>query len=95
MRAQQAAPCARELARAESVHQKGLLALDRDRIRTAIENEQSPESILVRSLPEIVEKLPKPTELRSVTIGGNDSSTLAGLVAELSSVIAALKSHSD
>ena len=84
-----------ELARTESVHQKGLLALDRDRIRTAIENEQTPESILVRSLPEIVEKLPKPHELRSVTIGGNDSSTLTGLVAELSSVIAALKSHSD
>jgi hypothetical protein len=84
-----------ELARMESVHQKGLLALDRDRIRTAIENEQTPESLLVRSLPEIVEKLPKPHELRSVTIGGNDSSTLAGLVAELSSVIAAIKSHSD
>ncbi|MEO5873880.1 MAG: SPFH domain-containing protein [Streptosporangiaceae bacterium] len=81
-----------ELARTESAHQKGLLALDRDRVRAAIENEQTPESILVRSLPQIVEKLPKPDELRSVTIGGNDSTTVAGLVAELTGVIAALRS---
>jgi hypothetical protein len=45
----------------------------------------------VERLPEIVEKLPKPAELRAVTIGGIDSTTLSGLVAELATVIAALR----
>jgi hypothetical protein len=81
--------------RAESVHGQALLELERDRIRTATENEQTPISVqakLVGSLPVIVEKLPKPDELRTVTIGGNDSTTVAGLVAELTSVIGALRS---
>jgi hypothetical protein len=43
-------------------------------------------------LPEIVARMPKPAELRAVTIGGNDGTTLAGLVAELGAVLAALRS---
>src|SRR5262245_14244501 len=72
--------------RTESSHEAALLGLERDRIRATIENEQTPVSIqakLVESLPEIVKELPKPAELRSVTIGGNDSTTVAGLLAEL------------
>jgi hypothetical protein len=81
-------------ARSESAHASALLQLERDRIRAAIDNEQSPESIqakLVDSLPEIVAKLPKPAEVKSVVIGGNDSTTVAGLLAELSAVVGALR----
>ena len=46
---------------------------------------------LIDSLPEIVAKLPKPAELRAVTIG-RDSTTVAGLVAELGAVVGALRS---
>ena len=46
----------------------------------------------VDDLPEIVAHLPKPDELRAVTIGGNDGTTLAGLVAELGAVLGALRS---
>jgi hypothetical protein len=80
---------------AEAVHDRALLDLERDRLRAAIDNDQSPERIqamLVESLPEIVAQLPKPTELRAVTIGGNDATTLAGLVAELGAVLGALRS---
>lgn len=82
-------------AEAQSKHERRLLDLDRDRLRSAIDNEQSPANIqarLIDALPEIVEKMPKPTELRSVTIGGNDPTTLAGLVAELATVVGALRS---
>ncbi len=81
--------------RSESAHDAALLDLERDRIRTAIDNEQSSESIqakLVDSLPEIVAQLPKPAELKAVTIGGRDSTTVAGLLAELTAVVGALKS---
>ncbi len=81
-------------ARGRSAHDLHLLELEREKIRATMANEQTPASIqarLVGSLPEIVERLPKPDELRSVTIGGNDPTTLAGLVTELSAVIAALR----
>ena len=82
-------------ARTDSAHANALLELERDRIRAAIANEETPQSIqarLVDSLPEIVAKLPKPAELRAVTIGGRDSTTVAGLLAELSAVVGALRS---
>jgi hypothetical protein len=81
--------------RSESTHAAALLELERQRIRASIDNEQSPENIqarLVDSLPEIVAKLPKPAELRSVTIGGNDATTVSGLLAELAAVVGALRS---
>jgi hypothetical protein len=89
----------RELAmaksRAEANHETVLLDLERDRLRAAIDNDQSPARLqakLVESLPDIVARLPKPAELRAVTIGGNDATTLAGLVAELGAVLGALRS---
>jgi regulator of protease activity HflC (stomatin/prohibitin superfamily) len=84
-----------ERSRTELAHETSMLQLERVRVRTAIDNEQSPEYIqskLISALPEIVAKLPKPTELRSVTIGGNDSSSLGGLLAELTAIIGALRS---
>jgi hypothetical protein len=82
-------------ARIESDHATALLALERQRIRAAIDNEQSAESIqakLIESLPEIVSQLPKPAELRAVTIGGDGGTTVSGLLAELAAVVGALRS---
>jgi hypothetical protein len=81
--------------RTESAHDSALLQLERERIKATINNGQSPESIqakLIDALPEIVAKLPKPAELRSVTIGGHDSSTVTGLLAELAAVVGAIRS---
>jgi hypothetical protein len=63
-------------------------------VRASIDNTQSPESIqakLVDALPEIVAKMPKPAELRAVTIGGDGSTTVSGLLAELAAVVGALR----
>lgn len=81
-------------ARAESSHDSALLDLERHRIRAGIDNDQTPASIqaqLVAALPEIVARLPKPDELRTVTIGGTDATTLAGAVAQLGAVVGALR----
>ncbi|GAA3210298.1 SPFH domain-containing protein [Dactylosporangium siamense] len=80
--------------RAQAAHEQGLLELERTRLRAEIDNAQSVESIqakLVDALPEIVAKLPKPAELRAVTIGGNDTSSVGGLLAELAGVVGALQ----
>jgi len=81
-------------ARAEADHGSALLDLERHRIRSGIDNDQTPASIqaqLVAALPEIVAQLPKPDELRTVTIGGTDATTLAGAVAQLGAVVGALR----
>jgi SPFH domain / Band 7 family len=83
-----------ERARADTAHAGELLHLERERIRAGLDNEQTPEAIqakLIASLPEIVAKLPKPDELRAVTIGGTQSTTVSGLLAELAAVISALR----
>lgn len=80
-------------ARKQAEHEQALLTLDLDRARAAIDNERTPASIqgqLVSSLPSIVERLPTPTEYRSVNLSGNDTGTLAGVVAELSAIVGAL-----
>jgi hypothetical protein len=82
-------------ARTEAEHERVLLELERERLRAEIANGRSAASIqaeLIGSLPAIVEAMPTPNELRSVTIGGRDASSLAGLVAELSAVVQALRS---
>jgi hypothetical protein len=81
-------------ARTDAEHARALLELERVRLRAAIENETSPESLqskLIDSLPEIVARLPKPAELRQVSINGRDGSTVASLIAELSAVVGALR----
>jgi hypothetical protein len=81
--------------RMDADHSSALLELERARLRMAIDNDQSPANVqakLVESLPEIVARLPKPDELRTVAIGGTDSTTLAGVIAELGAVLGALKS---
>src|SRR5262249_22780229 len=79
-----------EAAKARSEHELHLLELERERLRAAIMNERTPASLqaqLVSALPEIVARLPKPDELRSVTINGNDATTVAGIIAELTGII--------
>lgn len=80
--------------RTDAEHAQALLELERQRLRAEIDNSSSPESLqgrLIDTLPEIVAKLPKPDELRAVTIGGGGH-TVAGLIAELSAVVNALRS---
>jgi hypothetical protein len=81
-------------ARAVADHDAAMLALERERIRGDIANSQSASNVqaqLVERLPEIVAKMPKPAELRAVTIGGADSTTVGGLIAELAAVVGALR----
>ncbi|WP_426506906.1 SPFH domain-containing protein [Dactylosporangium sp. McL0621] len=81
-------------ARARDAHERALLDVERERQRAEIANVRSPESVqaqLIDRLPEIVAKLPKPAELRSVTIGGNDGTSIASVVAELTAVVNALR----
>jgi hypothetical protein len=69
------AELALDRSQAEAAHDRTLLELECDRIRAAIENEQSMASIqakLIALLPQIAENMPRPAELKSVTIGGND-----------------------
>jgi hypothetical protein len=82
-------------ARSESAHAMELLGLERARIQAGLDNEQTPEAIqarLVTTLPEIMARLPKPAELKAVTIGGPQATTVSGLVAELGAVVNALRS---
>jgi hypothetical protein len=84
-----------EESQARAAHERDLLEIDRIARRAVIVNEQSPASIqdkLIERLPEIVGRLPKPDELRSITIGGSDTTTVAGLLAELGAVVGALRS---
>ena len=84
--------------RAESAHTAGLLDLEREHVRSSIQNDQSPTAIqarLIESLPEIAAQLPKPAELRSVTVGGAGAGTIAGLIAELTAVVGALRAAAD
>jgi regulator of protease activity HflC (stomatin/prohibitin superfamily) len=88
------AELAERRSRAEAERQEALLELERERARAAIANERTPASIqaeLVRSLPEIVARLPKPDELRSVSINSADGTRLGGVLAELTAVVAALR----
>jgi len=81
-------------ARAQARHEQALLDLERERARAALENERTPASIqaqLIGSLPEVMAKLPKPNELRTVTIGGTDQTSVAGLIAQLAAVVNALR----
>ena len=82
-------------ARSEAGHATDLLRLERERIKASLDNEQTPEAIqarLIGALPDIVKNLPKPDELRAVTIGGTQSTTVSGLLAELAAVVGALRS---
>ena len=65
-------------------------------VRQRLANEATPASLqarLIESLPQVAEKLPKPDELRTITIGGGDGAgNLAGLVAQVMAVLDGFRS---
>ncbi|MEO3808812.1 SPFH domain-containing protein [Sphaerisporangium sp. B11E5] len=86
-----------ELARSRSFadHERALLDLERARLRADIDNQQTSASLqakLIDSLPEIMAKLPKPEELRMVSINGSDRTTVSGLLTELAMMVGVLRS---
>ncbi|MFC7247819.1 SPFH domain-containing protein [Catellatospora aurea] len=81
--------------RAEQLHAAALLELERDRVGQDIANGRSPEAVqaeLIARLPEIVAKLPKPDEVRTVNLSGADGGSLSGIVAELAAAVTAIRS---
>ncbi|MEV0385840.1 SPFH domain-containing protein [Nonomuraea sp. NPDC050643] len=89
-----------ELARSHVLadHERALLDVERTRLRADIDNQQTPASLqakLIGLLPEIMAKLPKPEELRMVSINGGDRTTVSGLLAELAVVVGVLRSAID
>ncbi len=80
-------------ARAENSHSIQLLEIERTKLREEINNDQTQAAIqarLINSLPDIVSKLPKPNEVKSVTVGG-DTTTLVGVIAQLRAIVDALR----
>ncbi|TDC78759.1 SPFH domain-containing protein [Actinomadura sp. 7K507] len=84
--------------RARSRHEQALLDLEREGARAAIENDRTPAAVqarLIASLPEIMAKLPKPDELRTVTVNGTDQTSVAGLITQLTAVVGALRAATE
>ncbi|NDU75158.1 hypothetical protein GWI34_21370 [Actinomadura sp. DSM 109109] len=84
--------------RARSRHEQALLDLERDAARAALENDRTPAAVqarLIAALPEIMAKLPKPDELRTVTVSGGDQNGVAGLAAQLAAVLGALRAATE
>lgn len=83
-----------DLLRADALSKRTALEVQGFAARQKVENELSPAALqarVIQQLPAVVEKLPKPAELKSVTIGGAvDGQSLAGAVAQLVSVVKAL-----
>ena len=72
------------------------MELERERVRAEIANARSAAALqaeLIGRLPQIVEKLPAPTEYKAVSLGGVDGASLAGIVAQVSAVLGAMKTE--
>jgi regulator of protease activity HflC (stomatin/prohibitin superfamily) len=70
--------------RLEAQNRQRRLEIELEALRRKVDNDVSPEALrlkLIEALPGIAEKLPKPSELRTFAIGGQDglTSLLAGL----------------
>jgi hypothetical protein len=81
------------LLHAETASKRAALEVATLGAQEEVQNRISPSNLqarLIESLPAVMEKMPKPDELRSVTIGGEGQS-LAGVVAQIVSVMNALK----
>ncbi|MEY9931930.1 regulator of protease activity HflC (stomatin/prohibitin superfamily) [Catenulispora sp. GP43] len=83
-------------ARHAADHDRLLMELERERVRAEIANARSAAALqaeLIGRLPQIVENLPTPSEYKAVTVGGTDAGTLAGIVAQVSAVLGAMKNE--
>jgi regulator of protease activity HflC (stomatin/prohibitin superfamily) len=90
------AELAQTRARHTAEHERQLMELERERVRAEIANARSAAALqaeLIGRLPQIVEKLPAPSEYKAVSVGGVDSGSLAGIVAQVSAVLGAMKSE--
>ena len=91
------AAAALELLHADTAHKRAALEVATLSTREAVRNDLSASNLQARpveSLPTVMEKMPRPDELRSVTIGGGgaaDGQSLAGVVAQIVSVVNALQ----
>jgi hypothetical protein len=82
-------------ARAENENSIKLMQIERGRMRQDIDNGQTEAAIqarLIATLPEIVSKLPKPDELKSVNLSGADTTSLGGVIASITAAYKALNS---
>ncbi len=83
-----------EQIRAETANKRATLELGQLAARQKIENDVSASALqarVIEQLPEVVDKLPKPAELKAVTIGGAvEAQSVAGAVAQIVSVVKAL-----
>lgn len=85
------------LIRAETANKKATLEASSLAAHEGVINQLSEANLQARiigTLPQVMEKMPKPNELRSVTIGGSgstDGQSLAGVVAQVVSVVNALQ----
>ncbi len=86
--------------REKAAHARALSALEVERLRAQLSNDLSPAALqarLLEALPLIADKLPKPAELRAVSIGeapagAQGAAALASLVAELMTLLEAARS---
>ncbi len=87
------AELAQGLSRAQAELERTRLAATGAQARQAVENALTPaglEARLVAALPDLVAKLPKPTELRSVSISGGDAS-LSSAISQVAAVVQAVR----
>jgi SPFH domain / Band 7 family len=83
---------AREQLRADVTHTEALREVELDRARRAVENDVSEarlRELLVESLPEVAERMPKPAELKQINLGGAEGP--AALLEQLTRVLDAVR----
>lgn len=91
------AESALDLVKAEAAARRAALEIASLSARQDVQNKLSASNLqarIIESLPQVMEKMPKPDELRAVTIGGSgaaDGQSLAGVVAQIVSVVNALQ----
>jgi hypothetical protein len=91
------AEAALDLVRAEATSRRQTLEIASLSARQDVQNKLSDSNLqarIIETLPSVVEKMPKPVELRTVQIGGNgvgDGQSLAGVVAQIIAAVNALQ----
>lgn len=87
--------CALELAKADAASKRAALETAALAARQQVDNGLTTANLQARvisQLPDVMAKLPKPTELRAITIGGDgaEGQSIAGAVAQIVAVVKAL-----
>ena len=85
---------AREEQSRDAAHRQALRDLELAAARRKVDNDLSPELLqqrLLEVLPRVAESLPKPAELKSISLGGSASGGLTPLLEELLGVLRAVR----